>query len=758
MCILRKRSISPNHAFPSFIVGNVAKMARAPTAFFIIMLLAPFSGVWAGAADKNIAASNANPIRRVVNLLQKMAKKVAAEGVKEKELYDKFMCYCQTGNGELAQSIADSTAKVPQVQSDIESAEASLAKLKEDLKAHQEDRAAAKSAMAAATSQRESENKEFLKTSGEYKQYLSALGGAIPAIEKGMSGSFLQSTSQMRQLEQAVSSAASITDYDRRLLVSFITSSNMDGYVPKSGEVIGILKQIQADFQKSLAEVESAEASSVKLHEELMAAKTKQVEMLTSQIEKKTARIGDLQVEIVSMKNDLTDTEAALIADQKFKTELTTSCETKTGEWEERQKTRAEELIAIHETIKILNDDDALELFKKTLPSPSLLQLKASKEHLKHRALGIIRKAQHSATGRPGLDFLAFALSGQKVDFSKVIKMIDDMVALLKMEQVDDDSKQEYCAKSIDTAEDKVKALASKVEDLETSIEAKAEQITTLTGEIKTLTKQISDLDKSVTEATEQRKKEHEEYVELMSSNSAAKELLAYAKNRLHKFYTPTLYKAPPKRELTEEEGIFTNYGGTLAPTEAPGGIAGTGISAIEEPAVLVQVAKHSQENIAAPPPPPATWSAYSKKSEEGTGVIAMIDLLIKDLDKEMTEAETQEKDEQKDYEALMTDAGKKRAADLKSIAQKENAKADAEEGKAADDTAATSTGKELQATKRYEMELHQECDWLMQNFDVRKQARAEEMDSLKQAKAVLAGADFSLLQGAATGSKLRGR
>lgn len=105
-----------------------------------------------------------------------------------------------------------------------------------------------------------------------------------------------------------------------------------------------------------------------------------------------------------------------------------------------------------------------------------------------------------------------------------------------------------------------------------------------------------------------------------------------------------------------------------------------------------------------------------------------------------------------------MTDAGKKRAADLKSIAQKENAKADAEEGKAADDTAATSTGKELQATKRYEMELHQECDWLMQNFDVRKQARAEEMDSLKQAKAVLAGADFSLLQGAATGSKLRGR
>merc|ERR1719181_945732 len=112
-----------------------------------------------------------------------------------------------------------------------------------------------------------------------------------------------------------------------------------------------------------------------------------------------------------------------------------------------------------------------------------------------------------------------------------------------------------------------------------------------------------------------------------------------------------------------------------------------------------------------------------------------MMDLLIKDLDKEMTEAETEEKESQKDYETAMGDAAKKRAADLKSVAGKEKAKADFEEGKTKDAASAEIEGKELQATKMYEMQLHQECDWWGQNDDLRKQARAEEASSLADAK-----------------------
>merc|ERR1711957_122242 len=112
---------------------------------------------------------------------------------------------------------------------------------------------------------------------------------------------------------------------------------------------------------------------------------------------------------------------------------------------------------------------------------------------------------------------------------------------------------------------------------------------------------------------------------------------LGFAKNRLNKFYNPKMYKAPPKRELSEEDRITVNMGGTLAPTAAPGGIAGSGIGAS-----LIQ---------GAPPPPPEAGVAYAKKSEESGGVLAMIDLLVADLEKEMTQAKFDEKAGQEDYE-----------------------------------------------------------------------------------------------------------
>merc|ERR1719395_518270 len=102
----------------------------------------------------------------------------------------------------------------------------------------------------------------------------------------------------------------------------------------------------------------------------------------------------------------------------------------------------------------------------------------------------------------------------------------------------------------------------------------------------------------------------------------------------------------------------------------APGGIAGTGIT------VLADVSAHG---VAKPPPPPEAPGAFKKKTEESNGVITMIQLLIKDLDKEMTTAETEEKDAQADYEVFMKDSADKRAEDSKTPGDKEAALADTE-------------------------------------------------------------------------------
>merc|ERR1719412_268678 len=122
-------------------------------------------------------------------------------------------------------------------------------------------------------------------------------------------------------------------------------------------------------MRKSLADVTAEEGASIQSFTGLMAAKTKEVQALSTSIETKTGQIGESGVSLAQMKEDLTDTQEALAEDTKFLQGLEKSCKTKTAEWEERSKTRSEELVALADTIKVLNDDDALELFKKTLPS-----------------------------------------------------------------------------------------------------------------------------------------------------------------------------------------------------------------------------------------------------------------------------------------------------------------------------------------------------------------------------------------------------
>jgi len=450
-----------------------------------------------------------------------------------------------------------------------------------------------------------------------------------------------------------------------------------------------------------------------------------------------------VSVKVASEENELEDTQERLAEDQKFKRELETSCDTKTQDWELIKQTRADELTALADTIKVLNDDDALDLFKSTLPSASMsfMQVQVGTAALRAKALALVNKARSSLkngkmVAQPQLDFLALALRGKKAGFEKVIGMIDSMVVNLHKEQQGDDDLKAYCESSLDKTDDRRKVLENSIHDSEVAISEMEGEIAQLAEETAQLTAGVEALDKSVAEATELRQQENADFKKLMSDDSAAKELLKFAKNRLNKFYNPKLYKAPPKRELTAQERLTVKLGGTVT-TPAPGGIADTGISAS-----FLQTS-----SVVAPPPPPDTFGPYQSKTETGNGVIAMIDLLIKDLDKEMQEADVDEKHGQSEYEALMADSAAKRAADSKSITDKNSEKASTEESLQAEQEAKADTTVEHMNTVKEIASLHGECDWLMQYFDVRKQARADEIESLSNAKAVLSGAGYSLVQ-----------
>jgi len=682
-----------------------------------------------------------NPIRKVVTLLQSMQKKVQEEGANELQLYKKFMCYCKTGGGDLSGSIGAAEEKAPAVTSDIEEAEAKLTGAKADLKGAQSDRSAAKAAMSQATALRGKEAQTFAGLKAEHDTNIAAIAKASDAISKGVVGGFLQ-TSAAQALRRALSKI-DLPESDQEAVSSFLAQRSE--YAPQSGEIIGILKQMGDTMAATLSDATATEKESIASYQGLMKAKAKEVAALTAKVETKTQQIGDLGVSIVRMKEDLDDTQVALAQDKAFLAELEKSCSTKTAEWEARSKTRADELVALADTIKVLNDDDALELFKKTLPgsSASLLQLKG--RSTQSQVLAAIRSAQLKANhdDKPGFQLLALVLAGKRSagtgGFDKVIKMIDNMVALLKTEQGDDDQKKEYCGLQFDVSDDKRKAVERSIAGEQSAIATAKEAIATLTQEINALEAGIRALDKSVAEATAQRQNENAEFKALMASDTAAKEVLAFAKNRLNKFYNPKLYKPPPKVEVSSEDRIYSSMGGELV-TAAPTGIAGTGIT------VLSQVSLHRQLKDA-PPAPPATWKAYATKSGENNGVIAMMDLLIGDLDKEMTEAQTDEKNSQSDYEQMMKDSAAKRTSDSKALTEKGSAKADMEAALQAHSEQKADGSKELMATMKYISSLHAECDWLLQYFDARKEARADEVESLKSAKAVLSGADYALLQ-----------
>jgi len=653
------------------------------------------TGAWAAHESTSLVA---NPIRRVVTLLQNMQKKVEEEGAKEKELFEKFMCYCKNGLGDLRKTIESAESKIPKVESTLAEAEASKVQLEKDIEELKGGAGDAKNTIAKAKGIREKEAAAFAKDSSDKKTNIAALQKAIAAIEAGMAGKFLQTSTETATLQQMVINM-DMSSTDRDMLTSFLSQG--DGYAPASGEIVGMLKQMLETMQRELDDITAAEEKAIKDFEALIAAKEKELNANTGALETKIERVARIGLEIVEMKEDLDDTSKALIEDKKFLAELEKDCGTKEEEWTARCKIRAEELLAIGETIKILNDDDALDLFKKTLPSPSLLQTQVTSAEVKQQALAALKASK----GDSRLDFIALALQTKApATFDKVIGMIDEMVALLGEEQVQDDDKKKYCEAEIDKTEDEKKSLERKVDDLYKAQDEGKDTLATLGEEIEALSDSIKALDKQVAEATENRKEENTEYKEEMAANSAAKKLLELAKGRLAKFYSP-------KSAAASLATVFLHEGGEAA-------------------------------GSAAPPPPPETWGAYKKQTEGANGIMGMLQMMISDVEKEITESKTDEKNAQEEYETLIADSGEKRRMDSKSLSDKESAKADLEKALQQMAKEYKSTQFEVMATAETLKDLHLECDWLLNNFEARKEARSGEIDALKKAKAVLSGAE----------------
>jgi hypothetical protein len=668
------------------------------------------------------AATAANPIRKVVTLMQNMQKEIEAEGAKEKEMFDKFMCYCGGGADGLKKAIADSSAAIEELTAKLKSEEAEKSATAQDLIGHKKDRETATADIEEATMLRGKENAAYAAEKADSETNIAAMAKAIPALEKGMGGAALLQLPEGNALRKIIDNYPKMDPMDRRSAQAFLEESSSSDYAPQSGQIVGILKAMKDDMEAELKEAIAEEEKAVAGFGDLKASKEKEIEMATEAVETKMARSGELAVSVVQTSDALEDEKDELASTQKFLGQLQSQCGTKEKEWAERSALRAQEVAAISDAIGIMNDDDALDVFKKAMPSSfvqatGFLQRGDSKASRGEKAQAILANLKSKDQNMKLLLFTFNAKLKMHGGFDDVIKMVDDMVALLGKQAAEDEKQKTWCEDELEKSADEEAAAKTKLGQTDAALSELTDEIGTLMEEIAALTAKIAALDKSVADATAMRKDEHTEYVTMMQLNEAATGLVEKAKNRLQKFYNPTLYKAAPKTENTMEGKIIE---------------AGT----------FVQIRRRS--DVAPPPAPDGPPSGAPAKNQKSAGVLSMMDTIVSDLKSDMKDAEYDEKTAQTDYGELMADSAETRAGDVKALTGKSSAKAKTEEELMLTKETRSATSTDLKQVGTMISDLHVSCDFILQNFDLRKEARTNEIEGLKNAKAVLSGASFS--------------
>jgi len=671
----------------------------------VLLALAAFSP--SSALSFDVSGAKNRPVSKVITLLKDMLKQLEKEAEEDEEIYDKLACWCETNDKEKTKSIAEAESRIEQLTTKIEELTANSARLGTEIKNLEKEVARDQEALAQATALREKQLAEFNAEEKDLLESISALKAAVTVLSKHNGGSLLQvprthilgvaATLQFQLSKHSSLLEGVLTPKERRMAASFIQSPEdyfdaaptfKQSYAPQSGEIFGILRQMKETFESNLSASQKEEMANQKAYEDLKAAKEEQIAAGQAQIDAKTDELATTDENNAQAKVDLEDTKASLSADEQFLMMLKEKCQMTDKEWEERQKTRQLEMEAVSKALAVLSGDDAHDLFTRTF-NPALIQTAASSDRRKAAAALISQVAKKF--NNPRLSTLAYQV---KLDaFTRVKKAIDDMIAQLLKEKEDEIKHKDFCVDEFNTnqlqtekKEREKKDLLAKIATLETTIEELAKAIETLKAEIAEMQVQLK-------RAGEDREKQNKEFQMTVADQRETQKLLTAALGVLKDFY----------------------------------GKGGSALIQKQEPA--------------GPPPPPG-FEAYKNNAASG-GVMQLIQQIISDAKAMEAETIRAEEDAQKAYEDFVKETNNSIEAKSRDIVNKseEKAKAETDLVRAKQDKDAVLL--ELEQLSNYNAELHQSCDFVLKNFDLRQTARDEEVEALRQAKAILSGAKF---------------
>jgi len=651
------------------------------------------------------AAKN-RPVSKVITLLKDMKEQLEKEGSEDEEVYDKVACWCSTNDKEKTQAIANAEARITDLTSKVEELTAQSARLNQEIKSLEQEVAKNQASLDTATALRQKQLGDFNGEEKEMLQCINALKSAIVILSKHHPGGALLDEGSMLQIAEMIRDQLHkhkkllmlITPRQRKLIKKFMQTPEKSLLdvgqtdAPQSGEIFGVLKQMLETFQGDLNNAQKEELANSQAYEELKTAKEAEITAGQSALQTKTQEVASADEKKAQAKEDIEDTTNTLSADEKFLMDLKQKCQMTDQEWEERQKTRQEEISAVSEAISILSADDAHDLFSKTF-NPAFVQSSDVSQIRQHAADLVL------ATGkRLNLPAMISMATRIRLDaFAKVKEAIDKMVTQLQKEQADEVKHRDYCVDSLNQNAKSTESSSRDKSDVNMQIEDLTMSIQALDQEIETLKSEITESQTQLKRAGEDRELENREFQGTVADQRASQKLLNQALSVLKGFYN-------------------------------------------KKAVVALSQASHGKKQDPASPP---GFSSYKKQNGAG-GVMGMIQQIISDSKTLEAQAIHAEEEAQKAYESYVKETNRSIEEKSTSITNKSEDKAKAEGEKTEAEQSKEEVVLSLEQLANDNADLHKSCDFVMKNFDIRQEARDQEVEALKQAKAILSGAKFT--------------
>jgi len=487
--------------------------------------------------------------------------------------------------------------------------------------------------------------------------------------------------------------------------MGFLQQPKFRAYQPASSEIFGILRQMKETFEGNLADSQKEELANAKAFEEQKAAKGDEIKAIQGSLDEKTTQLSKSDETHAQSKEDLEDTQDSLSIDDNFLIDLKKRCKATDEEWDLRQKSRQEEIAAIVQAISILTDDTARDSFSKTLggggAAASFVQQKMSLRSSRQSGARMeavkVLQALAAKTGSPELSGLA--LAAQLDAFTKVKAAIDKMVVQLAEESKAEIQQKDYCVEKLNENELQTEKEVRKKTDTESKIAGLETTISELTESLTTLKSEIAEMNIQIKRAGEDREIVNKDFQATVADQRETQKLLNKALTVLKSVYTTTSVK---KAALSQHNSYVT-------------------------------------DSDSAPPPPPPGFSDYSKNSGGG-GAVGLLTQIIGDAKVLEAEAIKDEQNAQQTYEKMVRDTNDSISSKQNAIVNKSQDKAKAEQDLGNAKTDLSQQNAQLLTYGNAKSDLKLECDFLLKNFDLRQQARDEEIEALKQAKAILSG------------------